>query len=184
MWYSAKVSSHQQEAWGGRASWKVQTACTWTHTDVQYTHMHLDIQATAERLMGCAQNQGCHRSQRVTVKEHILWLTLLIGQQHSITNNRTKSNMKSNMICSYSVEFCSSILKYIHRNCEFEMFKLLCLLFCKTESNWLCICLQYFEHTHIQIHTFPHRMRDKKGDGGINGSVPNFPQPPSSNQII
>lgn len=28
MWYSAKVSSHQQAAWGGRASWKVQTART------------------------------------------------------------------------------------------------------------------------------------------------------------
>lgn len=73
MWYSAKVSSHQQEAWGGRASWKVQTTCMWRHTDGQHTHTHLHTQATAVRLMGCAWNQGsqvtasdCQRTHPVT----------------------------------------------------------------------------------------------------------------------
>lgn len=65
---------------------------------------------------------------------------------------------------------------------NFEIFKLLRLLFYKTESNWLCICLQYFlthTHTHIQIRTFPHRMRDKRGMAGLTDQFPISPSHPA-----
>lgn len=179
MWCSAKVSSHQQEAWGGRVSWKVQTACAWTHTAVAYAHMHFHIQAEEERLMGCARSRGCHRSQQVTVGDHFLWVTVLTSQLHPLTNNGTKFNMKSNTICGFSVEFLSSNPRYIEWN-EFKILELLCLLFHQAESDGLCICLQYCGHTPIWVPTFP----QTKGVGGISGSVPNFPQPPGSNQII
>ena len=53
------------------------------HAQIQHMHTRFHTQTTAERIMGWALNQGCHRSRQVTVKEHILRLTLLICRQRT-----------------------------------------------------------------------------------------------------
>lgn len=87
MWYSAKVSSHQQEAWGGRTSWKVQHQ----HTEKQQSCTCSYTPLRVERLMACAQNQEGHRLEQMTVREHILWLS--VSQRHGFIQNKCKSNL-------------------------------------------------------------------------------------------
>lgn len=91
--------------------------------------------------------------------------------------------MKSNVICSYTVELFSSILKYIHENYECEIFQLLCLLCASLLQDWVKWTLhtspvRTHTHTHIDTH-IPAPNERQKGVAGLTDQFPISPGRPA-----
>lgn len=117
---SAKVSRHQQEAWRWRDGWKVQPLCMWTNI---YLNLHVHTMRQTMRNHWLVVECSVTRDTWVTVSDsqraHHETCTL------TLTNNKVKSNIKSNAICGYTVKFQSSLCSAAM---NVKYFKLMCLL--------------------------------------------------------
>lgn len=168
MWCSAKVSSHQQEAWGGRVGWKVQTACAHAHVPRTSTHgWRLGSNGLrSDSGMPRVTASGCRRS-------HFLWVIVLI--RHLSTNNRREFHQKSNA----TLQSPAVPTRDMHKWNGFKILKWLRLLFYQAESK-----LTPSPAPETRTRLGAHIPTDERESVGLTGSVPNFPQPPGSNQII
>lgn len=136
-------AGQQQEAWGGRSSWKV-----------QHQQTHMQSASARARASGIRKVTGQSEWQ---------------SEPRPVTLRKSATHFHSEQ-----VQIKSCILSL---NIFIETLRLRYLNYILAVLQEPC-CPEPID-AHISR---PNERQN--GDGGINGSVPNFPQPPSSNQII